>query len=42
MQKTEALRVDFFSENIRRVEKQADSFFGGVDAQEMPGGTPEF
>ena len=42
MQKTKALRVDFFPENIRRVEKQTDSyFFGGVDAQEMSGGTPE-
>ena len=42
MQETKAL-IWLFSENIRRVEKQADSFFlgGGVDAQEIPGGTPE-
>ena len=33
--------VDFFPENIRRVEKQADSYFGVVDAQEIPGGKPE-
>ena len=29
MQKTKALRVDFFPEKIRRVEKQADSYFLG-------------
>ena len=41
MQKTKAL-IWLFPENIRRVEKQADSyFFEGVDAQEIPGGTPE-
>ena len=41
MQKTKAL-IWLFPENIRRVEKQADSyFFWEVDAQEIPGGTPE-
>ena len=41
MQKTKTL-IWLFPENIRRVEKQADSyFFGGVDAQEIPGGKPE-
>ena len=33
--------VDFFPETIRRMEKQADSYFWGVDAQEIPGGKPE-
>ena len=40
MQKTKALNW-LFPENVRRVEKQADSYFGGVDAQEIPGGKPE-
>ena len=40
MQKTKAL-IWLFPENIRRVEKQADSYFAGVDAQEIPGGKPE-
>ena len=40
MQKTKAL-IRFFAENIGRVEKQADSYFGGVHAQEIPGGKPE-
>ena len=40
MQKTKALSW-LFSENIRRVEKQADFYFGGVDAQEILGGKPE-
>ena len=40
MQKTKDLNC-FFPENVRRVEKQADSYFGGVHAQEMPGGKPE-
>ena len=40
MQKTKALSW-LFPENIRRVEKQADSYFWGVDAQEIPGGKPE-
>ena len=40
MQKTKAL-IWLFPENIRRVEKQADSYFGGVDAQEIPGVKPE-
>ena len=40
MQKTKAL-IWLFPGNIRRVEKQADSYFWGVDAQEIPGGKPE-
>ena len=40
MQKTKAPNW-LFPENIRRVEKQADSYFWGVDAQEIPGGKPE-
>ena len=41
MQKAKA-QIWLFPENIRRVEKQADSYFGGrVDAQEIPGGKPE-
>ena len=46
MQKAKA-QIWLFPENIRRVEKQADSFFfffflgGAVDAQEIPGGKPE-
>ena len=40
MQKTKALNR-LFPENVRRVEKQADSYFSGVDAQEIPGGKPE-
>ena len=41
MRKTKALSW-LFPENIRRPEKQADSYFlGGVDAQEIPGGKPE-
>ena len=41
MQKAKAL-IWLFPENIRRVEKQADSYFWvGVDAQEIPGGKPE-
>ena len=40
MQKTKAM-IRLFPENFRRVEKQADSYFWGVDAQEIPGGKPE-
>ena len=40
MQKTTALSW-LFSECVRRVEMQADSYFGGVHAQEIPGGKPE-
>ena len=40
MQKAKA-QIWLFPENIRRVEKQADSYFWGVDAQEIPGGKPE-
>ena len=46
MQKAKAL-IWLFPENIKRVEKQADSFFwggggtGAVDAQEIPGEKPE-
>ena len=40
MQKTKALNW-LFPENVRRVAKQADSYFWGVDAQEIPGGKPE-
>ena len=40
MQKTKAL-IWLFPENIRRVEKQADSYFWEVDAQEIPVGKPE-
>ena len=40
MQKTKALNW-LFPGNVRRVEKQAHSYFGVVHAQEMPGGKPE-
>ena len=40
MQKTKALNW-LFPENVGRVEKQADSYSLGVDAQEIPGGKPE-
>ena len=40
MQKTKALNW-LFPENVRKVEKQADSYFLGGGSQKIPGGKPE-